>query len=417
MTARALTMVKVADVDPAPWNVNVMDEEQLAELRRGMKASGPDACDPIDTCLLEGKRYTIDGAHRLKVAKALDWKEIPEIFHAEITTEQDARLFNYQRDFARGTIDPFKLAESFKWFGDQGETQEQIAKRFGIEKSTVSKRLSLLGLDKEVKKQVTTDTAFTVSSIEPLATLSPELQDKALKEVKRNSERGRQLTSREVENVVQEVKREDAEQEALKEAVAASEFKTCPTCKKQPVEATYNKLPWVRCPTSTWSSEHEWNLKTGKTRKQLEDEDRKERTTKSQAKAREGPEQFVRTTHSVSEWKEALATFVISELLPNLEEISEIQLEGKGKGGRLSLSVDEWAGSGVLTIDYEGLGKKMRYTLEPKKYEAAALKEFKTVITGTKTIKNEGDQKELEALALGFLKKYGPKDAARQQKK
>jgi ParB/RepB/Spo0J family partition protein len=176
--ARA-SLVPTKDIEEAPWNVNVCPPEKYETLKADLKTSGPKGTDPIHVCTLGGKQYTIDGAHRLRAAKELGWPVIYAYFHDEITTEEQARLFNYKRDAERGDIDPFKLATAFKWFQDAGMKQEDIAAKFGVDVSTISRRLSLLKVDEAVKKQVVTDTRMTVSHLEPLATLPPNLQARA----------------------------------------------------------------------------------------------------------------------------------------------------------------------------------------------------------------------------------------------
>ncbi len=401
--------VFVAAVQEAPWNVNVLQGEKYEQLGADMKAAGPEGTGPIDTCVLDGEKYTCDGSHRLRWARRLGWTHLYEIFHPEIATEEQARLFNFKRDFERGDVDPFKLAASFKWFVDKGLKQEEIAAKFGIDKSTVSRRLSLLGLDVEVKKQVVTDTAFTVSSMEPLATLPVSLQGEALKEIKRNSERGVQLSSRHIEEVVQDVKEEYEARKKLTNSLEQSKFKKCPTCGKPPEKASYDGLPWVKC-SQGWSSEHEWNLQTGATKRHLENADRKIRMQQGAAKARKGPDQFVRTTHTPSEFKDAYANFA-REIIPTLASIDEVELKGKNKAGeKVSVHVDEWYGSGQVTVEIFVGPKRLEFILSPESYKVAALKDFKATIRPVgKTLRTESERKELEEVALGFLEKYGPK--------
>lgn len=181
--ARA-SLVPVKDIEEAPWNVNVCPPEKYEALKADMKSSGPKGTDPIHVCTLEvpgplgpkvaplvKKTFTIDGAHRLRAAKELGWPVIYVYRHDEIATEEQARLFNYKRDAERGDVDPFRLASAFKWFQDQGLKQEEIAAKFGLDVSTVSRRISLLRVDAGVRKQVVSDARMGVSHLEPIATL------------------------------------------------------------------------------------------------------------------------------------------------------------------------------------------------------------------------------------------------------
>src|SRR6266571_974385 len=137
--------IKVSQVMEAPWNMNVMSPEKYAQLVADMKTAGPERTDPIDTATVIGiapagiKRVTTDGAHRLRGAKQLGWEYIYEIYHPEIKSEEEMRLFNYKRDYERGEIDPFKLAQTFQWFEGHGFDQDKIGKIFHVDRSTVSK--------------------------------------------------------------------------------------------------------------------------------------------------------------------------------------------------------------------------------------------------------------------------------------
>jgi len=179
----------LGELEESPWNVNVMDAETFESLLLDMKRAGPEQTDPIDIATLIGKPgfITIDGAHRLRAAKKLGWEYLYAISHPEVATEEDARLFNYRRDADRGQIDPFKLAESFKWFIEtQKMSQADVAKKFGVDNSTVSHRLSLLKVDEQVKEYALKTGKMTTSHLEVVASLEPELQREVVKDVEKD---------------------------------------------------------------------------------------------------------------------------------------------------------------------------------------------------------------------------------------
>jgi len=78
--------VFVIGVQEAPWNVNVLQGEKYEQLGVDMKVASPEGTDPIDTCVLNGEKFTCDGSHRLRWARKLGWPYLYEIFHPEITT-------------------------------------------------------------------------------------------------------------------------------------------------------------------------------------------------------------------------------------------------------------------------------------------------------------------------------------------
>lgn len=273
------TRVATAGIEEAPWNVNVMPADKFEQLKREMKASGPEACDPIDTCMIDGRHYTCDGAHRLRAAKQLGWDYLYEIRHPEIADEQSARLFNFKRDYDRGDVDPIKLATSFKWFQDQGAKQEEIAKKFGLDVSTVSRRISLLKLDPDVLPAAR-EKGLTVSHLEVLAAAPQPVQKAALNEWKND----RIVTVGQLEYSVK------GHLEAYKEKLKMSawlqdkrvQFAKCPECSEPPVERANDwQIPYAARPAQLaviCDDGHAWSLITGKLK---QDESRKTGTGES----------------------------------------------------------------------------------------------------------------------------------------
>lgn len=259
------TRVRVEFIEEAPWNVNVMPADKFDQLKREMKASGPEACDPIDTCMIDGRHYTCDGAHRLRAAKQLGWDYLYEIRHPEIADEQSARLFNFKRDYDRGDIDPIKLATSFKWFQDQGAKQEEIASRFGLDVSTVSRRISLLKLDPDVLP-VARKKGLSVSHLEVLSAAPADAQKAALDRL--DSDSG--TTVGRLEYIVRDAVEEYKETLKLKAWLQDKrvQFRDCPECGAPPAEKAKDwDIPYAARPVQmvvTCEDGDVWSLITGK---------------------------------------------------------------------------------------------------------------------------------------------------------
>lgn len=418
--ARA-SLLPTKDVEEAPWNVNVVPDEKYQALKADMKAAGVKGTDPIHICELNGRQYTIDGAHRLRVAKELGWMLIYAYRHPEVTTEEQARLFNYRRDAERGDIDAFKLAGAFKWFLDNGKKQKEIAEEFGLDETTVSRRLSLLNVDPEVKRQVVTDTKMSVSHLEPIASLPQALQKKALEKVHEETkwDRNEQVTTRTVERVVKEVKDDEARRKKLDEAVAASSFKTCPKCGKAPAVPEYGafNLPWVDCSSGNWM--HRWNLKTGVTEAQqraAEISSRKKKDLKERGLEKELPT-FIRTTHTIEEFRTA-ALNLLREVIQKVEVVETFELHGYVGVKDLEFRLSSWK-KGEVGIDYDlGFQDKgsIRLALKKVDYKAESLKDFHTQVD-LSHVESEKELKDAEREAMEFLTKYGKKMPRGKSKK
>jgi ParB-like chromosome segregation protein Spo0J len=399
------------------WNPNVLQGGPRDALKADMKAHGPLGIDPIKVCpqvaVYPGsdvnRLLVLDGEQRVKLATELGWTRIPAEVDYTIHDEEEAMLVTWRKDVERGSFDPFKEGAMFKSLVEKGRTQEQVAKKFGITQETVSKRIGLVVLAPAVIQIYRTKPSITVSHLEPLISLPEKAQVQLAKGIVEED-----LSSREIEREAKNVREELAKEKELQEAVAKSEFKVCPSCKKPPVQVHYEGLPWVRC--QVYDSSHCWSLKTGKTLQEKYADERKASRSENSSAAHKGPDQFVRTTHEISEFQAAFGAFV-RELVPNLGSLDSVTLSGKTADGvSCHLQVSLWPNATATSFSYREYGSKKSYeatssisfTLESKKYEVKSLKDYKTVITGG-YIRSEKDRTDLEARAMEFLKKYGSK--------
>jgi len=65
-------------------------------------------------------------------------------------------------------------------------SQADVAKKFGVDNSTVSHRLSLLKVDEQVKEYALKTGKMTTSHLEVVASLEPELQREVVKDVEKD---------------------------------------------------------------------------------------------------------------------------------------------------------------------------------------------------------------------------------------
>jgi len=335
--SKGIKFIPVKKIEPNKFNPNVMDSEAFEALKRDMTFSGPYGIDPIlvspkktfynDPKAPEDVYVIIDGEHRWRAAKELGWKEIR--CDIRMMPEEIARIVNYRRNRERGNLDPFKEALLFKSDIERGKTQAQIAQAYLIDRSTVSRRLSLLKLSDEVLQKVRSVPrgTLTVSHLEPIATLSPESQKQVIETILNLKE----PTVKTVESLVKTYKEEEIKQKKLQKALEKAKFPNCPKCGKKAVDVSWNDLPWVQC-----ENYHEWNLETGELLYDYSWED----ITKSESEDKPKVPRTIRSSHTVEELYEVF-TQRIKELIPKFEKITSIRVHGTIDGVKHGLELSK----------------------------------------------------------------------------
>jgi ParB/RepB/Spo0J family partition protein len=400
------------------WNMNVMPSEEYEALGTDMKARGPTGIDALRCCRLnllkkdaptppDNQLVVLDGSHRLRWAKKYQWSQVKVVIDESVKDEADARAITYTKNSERGSIDPFKEAENYKWLTSHGQTQEQIAQRYNVDRTLVTHRLALLNIDPEVKAKLANNTRFTVSHIEPVASLPPEYQRKLATEMVKQGE----VTVRDVEETVQKTKKDLERKRIFDEAVAKSKHKTCPytdksgkVCGKAP-KLSYTQLPRVDC--SSGDYRHEWNLSTGKTTEQERMEvARRSRSTVSVRKEKTYP-QHIKSPRVTEEFLEA-ATAFIKKVYPQFTEIRSISVDGKiGKkdaGMNVDLYTTTIAGRSALSLEADLPDEDWELRIDAN---SSANKSFKSYIKASSYITSDKALKAVETEALKFLAKYG----------
>jgi ParB/RepB/Spo0J family partition protein len=416
-----IVWIPVKNIHPNKYNPNAMTEEQDAQLLEDMRQHGPNAIAPLDVRtdlahdgfphpIEEVQFEIIDGEHRWNHAVALGWERIRCV--VKDMTLAEAKAANYRKNRERGTIDPFKEAELFKSESDEGLTQEEIAKKYGVDRSQVSKRISLLNITPETKKEITKVPHVTVSHLEPIATMTPQLQKEAVKELKRDRYEPRVS---DVEEVVERVKREDKERRELEAAVAKAKFKKCPDCGEKPEEAGYSLgLPWVHC-----RHYHEWSLETGKAKRETYGSSSPSRKPKGKKRPFEG---FLRTTHTVPEISRVFGEAVRS-LVDDFVEIDDIQVSGRtrsGFKGYVRADVDVTSSFGrqhTVDLTVRLKGRDEHISAEPKTYASKRLKDIKALVRSYPEPKNPKQLRAFEKHLEDLFRRFGKKRRVRKTKK
>jgi len=129
------------------------DDEKLRELASSIKEQG--VIQPIIVHKMNSGYQLIAGERRWRAARLAGLKTIPALVKEATKREllEMALIENIQRE----DLKPLEAAEAYKRLQDEFKlTQDDLAKRVGKERSTVTNFLRILGLPKEVKHEIAT---------------------------------------------------------------------------------------------------------------------------------------------------------------------------------------------------------------------------------------------------------------------
>lgn len=129
----------------------VFNDEKLKELAASIKVQG--VIQPIIVHRIGTNFGLIAGERRWRAARLAGLKTIPALVREASKREliEQALIENIQRE----DLNPLEAAEAFKQLQDEYKlTQEDLAKRVGKERSTVTNFLRMLGLPKEIKQHL-----------------------------------------------------------------------------------------------------------------------------------------------------------------------------------------------------------------------------------------------------------------------
>jgi ParB family chromosome partitioning protein len=139
-------------VDPNPWQPrSVVHDADLAELADSLREHG--LVQPI-VVRAQGDRYQlIAGQRRLFAARKLGWETVP-VRVLDVDDRQMSEIAIVE-NLQRRDLDPLEKAASFKhYLAAWGGTQDELAKRLSVDRSTVANLIRLLELPARVQERL-----------------------------------------------------------------------------------------------------------------------------------------------------------------------------------------------------------------------------------------------------------------------
>ncbi len=189
-------------IDPNPWQPRtVVNDAELAELADSLREHG--LVQPI-VVRSRGERYQlIAGQRRLAAARRLGWGQVP-VRVLDVDDRQMSEIAIVE-NLQRRDLDPLEKAASFRQYLAHWKcTQEELAKRLSIDRSTVANLIRLLDLPEAVQQKLRTG-GISMGHARALLPLGDE--DEQLRLAARVVAEG--LSVRAIEAEVQEILRGD----------------------------------------------------------------------------------------------------------------------------------------------------------------------------------------------------------------
>jgi ParB family chromosome partitioning protein len=146
-----IASVDIAKIQPNPFQPRTdFDQESLAELTRSIQEKG--IIQPITVRRFDGGYQLISGERRLRAVQAARLRQIPAYIIAVATDEEMLELAlieNIQREY----LNPMEIANAYQRLMDECHiNQEDIAKRVGKDRSTVTNFIRLLKLPGKIQE-------------------------------------------------------------------------------------------------------------------------------------------------------------------------------------------------------------------------------------------------------------------------
>ena len=144
--------IATASIDPNPWQPrSEMSADDLIELANSLEEHG--LVQPIVVRSKDDRYQLIAGQRRLAAARRLGWENVP-VRLLEVDDRQMSEIAIVE-NLQRRDLDPLEKATSFKqYLATWGGTQEELAKRLSVDRSTVANLIRLLELPEVVQQKL-----------------------------------------------------------------------------------------------------------------------------------------------------------------------------------------------------------------------------------------------------------------------
>jgi len=405
MRTREVWTLPIDQIEPNTFNPNTMTKETYNALLEDIKENGLDIVDPIlvsEKAVFYGTKDSgfviVDGFHRWKAAKELGLSDIPATI--KLMTEAEAKTVNYRKNKERGSLDPFLEGQLFLAESKAGLSRSDIGTKFGVSKTHVQRRITLVEVKPEIEKIVQSIKKEITANIEEFekdiaeaeesdgvvfgnmgyrkrqaeqlraqlkdlgnTVIPPGLTPSHIEEVivlKTPEKRAEAIATiledkSSVANTRERVQRlrQDEEKEALfKKAVEESSHRKCPVCKAEAESTAWESLPWVKCAGQGGYMNHTFSLDSGLTQEQEAERDRKQHLKdhpeEAAEKKKEAAKKFEPKSFRYPMTKEDIRVLLAKRIIKKVAAFDTLQqIRVTGKQGEKSVSIELSSDFGV----------------------------------------------------------------------
>ena len=142
--------IPISKIQPNPYQPRQsFSPEALKELQASIKLHG--VLQPVVVRAVDGGFELISGERRWRACQALGLLAVPAVVREGVSNDAMLELALVE-NLQRADLDPIEKAKGFQKLLERGMTQEQVAARVGLQRSTVANHLRLLDLDDGVQK-------------------------------------------------------------------------------------------------------------------------------------------------------------------------------------------------------------------------------------------------------------------------
>ncbi len=151
-TASSSNVVPVDSIDTNPKQPRkTFDPDALASLEESIRNHG--VLQPLVVRQVEGRYQLIAGERRLRASRAAGLVAVP--VHVVEFTEQEMVEASLVENIQRADLNPLEKAQGFKEYLDLYQvTHDQLAKKLGMARPTISNLVALLELAPEVQEAI-----------------------------------------------------------------------------------------------------------------------------------------------------------------------------------------------------------------------------------------------------------------------